>query len=551
MIPSKPIWVSKYDPGVAETLIYPSIPLHDVLKEKAQRIPERICVYYQGGEFSYSQINSLSTKMAATLIQQGIQKGDRVGLIMGNTPAFVYSFFGILRAGGIVVAINPKSKLAEIETTVEDSGINLLITERNKSAEVASLKGAWSAESIIHIPAGEGVNIPAVIQQISQNDEFDQRIFEPESMDEMSCQFPAVNPDDAAIFQYSGGTTGTPKAAVGLHRNLVANIHQFAAWLTNFPSTNPGFLSVIPFYHVYGMVLGMCLPIHMGSAMVLIKDARDANGILNAIKRYHPAVFPAVPNMFSLLMNSQKFSEIEKGSLSVCISGSAPLDAHVKSLFEEKTGAIILEGYGLSEAPTATHCNPLSGENKTGSIGLPLPDVDSRIVDPETGGELACGDEPGELIIQGPQIMAGYFNQGEETKKTLRDGWLFTGDIARMDEDGYFYIIGRKKELIKVSGFQVWPAEVEKVIKSHPAVRDAVVAGIPDQKTGERPKAWIILQEGCKVSRKELGDHCRKSLSDYKVPKEYQFVEEFPRSHVGKILRRELIRLDNQKKHPG
>jgi long-chain acyl-CoA synthetase len=352
----------------------------------------------------------------------------------------------------------------------------------------------------------------------------------------------SVGPDDPAVFQYSGGTTGTPKCAVGLHRNLVANVHQFSHWLVN---TEPGVETVlvaIPMYHVYGMVLGMNLAVKMGARMVLISNPRDMDGLLQAIETYKATIFPGVPNIYAAINHYPPVLEgqYDLSSIKACISGSTTLPLKVKQEFEALTNGHLVEGYGLSEAPTATHCNPILGENREGSIGLPLPNVDCKIADLETGEKELPVGEAGELAIRGPQVMAGYYLNPEETALTLRDGWLFTGDVARMDADGYFYLVDRKKDVIKVGGFQVWPNEIEAVILRHPKVREVAVAGVLDEDGAEVAKAWIVLQEGRHVTAEEIINFCDEYLTRYKIPKYIEFREALPRTTVGKVLRRVL-----------
>ncbi len=540
-------WLKHYDDGVSPHIPYPNITLPAILKSAALSYPFRDCIIHKNEKISFLDLERLSSQLAVSLKEWGVQKGDRVGIIMENTPGFVKSFFSILKAGGVVVAINPNYKNPEIEYIVEDSDIKVLIVDITQEMLLHSLRQIESVKLILKedekLKRYDNFSIYSKIQNYE--------VKEPMPFKSEFAELPIIFPDDPAVFQYSGGTTGTPKAAVGLHHNLVANVYQFSEWLKSIDKTSLKFLSVIPFYHVYGMVLAMCLPIKMGATMLTLENMRSMEEIIDTISHHKPDVFPCVPSLFRAMMKSPLIREIQKGDLRICISGSAPLEVDILNLFEVKTGAKILEGYGLSEAPTATHCNPLEGQRKPGSIGLPLPDVESIIVDMEEGKtDLPFGVE-GELIIRGPQVMREYYNRESETRITLREGWLFTGDIARMDEEGYTYITGRKKDLIKVSGFQVWPLEIETVMRRYPGVVDVVVAGIYDEKTGERPKAWIIPGEEFLLDSLKLQRFCKKFLADYKVPKEFEVVRDFPRSNIGKVLRRELIRLDLEKKHPG
>jgi long-chain acyl-CoA synthetase len=361
----------------------------------------------------------------------------------------------------------------------------------------------------------------------------------------------SVTAQDVAILQYSGGTTGIPKGAVALHRSLVANSFMFRQWLVGLEPGRETALLAIPLYHVYGMVVGMSVSMLLGAAMVLIPDPRNLPDLLANIDRYQASFFPGVPTLYALINQNTdvRAGKYKLRSIRACISGSAPLLREVRERFEALTGAQLMEGYGLSEAPTATHCNPMFGEKRSGSIGLPLPDVDCQIVSLEDGQTFLPPGEIGELLVRSPQVMTGYHNRPEETQEALRGGWLHTGDIARMDADGYFYIVDRKKELIKVSGFQVWPREIEEIIASHPAVFESSVAGISDPIRGEAPKAWVVLRPGAQASAEEIQTWCEENLIYYKVPVEVVFREALPRTMVGKVLRRELVREHNESKN--
>ena len=355
----------------------------------------------------------------------------------------------------------------------------------------------------------------------------------------------SVGPDDVALFQYSGGTTGVSKGAVALHRNLVANALQIRSWLVNGEDGREVLLMAIPLFHVYGMVAGMCVSVQMGATMIMIPNPRDLKDVLSSIDIYQATLFPGVPTLYNAIINNPGVlaGEYKLRSIKACLSGSAPLLRETKERFEELTGGKLFEGFGLSEAPTATHCNPLLGENRTGSIGLPLPDVVARIISVEDEVTEMPQGQSGELVIQGPQVMRGYHNMPTETENVLRDGWLHTGDIAYMDQDGYFFIVDRKKELIKPGGYQVWPREVEEVIIEHPKVMEVGVAGVPDTYRGETVKAWVVLKAGETASEEEIQEWCRQRLAKYKVPTFVEFRSELPKTQmVGKLLRRELVR---------
>jgi long-chain acyl-CoA synthetase len=530
-ITNKP-WLAHYDQGVPPGIDIPDISLVDLLEEAVEAYGNAACLTYAGRSMTYKQVSDQVRQIAAFFLEQGLKKGERVGIFLPNTPEFVISYYGILKAGGVVMALNPSYRTPELRAQAVDSDIQFLILPGFSYETVKPIQNETSIRRMIVV--GERP-IDLAPDDITWT----------QIMGEFTADAPiavSVGPDDPAVFQYSGGTTGTPKCAVGLHRNLVANVHQFSHWLVN---TEPGVETVlvaIPMYHVYGMVLGMNLAVKMGARMVLISNPRDMDGLLQAIETYKATIFPGVPNIYAAINHYPPVLEgqYDLSSIKACISGSTTLPLKVKQEFEALTNGHLVEGYGLSEAPTATHCNPILGENREGSIGLPLPNVDCKIADLETGEKELPVGEAGELAIRGPQVMAGYYLNPEETALTLRDGWLFTGDVARMDADGYFYLVDRKKDVIKVGGFQVWPNEIEAVILRHPKVREVAVAGVLDEDGAEVAKAWIVLQEGRHVTAEEIINFCDEYLTRYKIPKYIEFREALPRTTVGKVLRRVL-----------
>lgn len=529
-------WLKYYDPGVPGTIEIPDISLVEMFARSVKAFGESICILQDGEAWTYAEVDSASNRIAAFLLQAGLQKGDRVGIFLPNTAAFVVAYYGILKAGGVVMALNPQYTPTEVQGLAQDSGIRFLFLPAEAYEKVRAVRADTALEKLIVIGDGSG---PL---------EGDDLLWDAVMAAHADAPVTSVTvaPEDPAVFQYSGGTTGTPKCAVGLHRNLVANVYQFRQWLVNTEEGQETVLVAIPCYHVYGMVLGMHLAIRLGARMVLISDARDLDGLLAAIETYQATVFPGVPNLYAAINHYPKVlaGEYDLSSVKACISGSATLPMKVKREFEALTHGHLVEGYGLSEAPTATHCNPVLGENREGSIGLPLPGVDCRIVDLETGTRTLPVGEAGELIIHGPQVMLGYHQKPEETELTLRDGWLFTGDVARMDGDGYFYLVDRKKDVIKVGGFQVWPNEIEAVIRQYPKVREVAVAGILDEEGAEFAKAWVVLNPGEEATAGEIQAFCGNVLTHYKIPKAVDFVDSLPKTGVGKVLRRVLVALD-------
>ena len=534
-------WLMHYDVGVPAELDLPDITLIDLLNQSVSLFGESTCIISGGEGHTYRQLRDLSDQIAQHLVSQGIRKGDRVGLLLPNIPAFVIGYFGILKAGAVVMALNPAFHIAEITSILAESEARIVILPENLYRDIKPLQKKLKIESFIVVNlaearvAGDDISWEDLFRQIAGRGAVQVK----------------VRGDDPAVFQYSGGTTGSPKCAIGLHRNLVANVFQFHHWLINTEMGKETILVAIPLYHVYGMVLGMILTIKMGARMVLIPNPGDLDHLLDSVERYQASIFPGVPNLYAAINRYPPVleSKFNLSSIKACISGSATLPLKVKREFEALTGGHLVEGYGLSEAPTATHCNPILGENREGSIGLPLPNVDCKIVDLEHGETEVAVGEAGELIIKGPQVMFGYYHQPKETELVLRDGWLFTGDVVRMDQDGFFYIVDRKKDVIKVGGFQVWPNEIEAIIFKHPKVREVAVAGVLDDEGTEAAKAWVVLHEDEVCTAEEIRSFCEGQLTRYKVPKLIEFRKSLPRTRVGKVLRRTLAAEHQSKKN--
>jgi long-chain acyl-CoA synthetase len=553
-------WHDYYDEGIPTSLEYPEVPIFHFLEQSAKKYPHKACTIFKGAEISYQEMSRITDELAAALADLGVRKGDRVGILIPNTPQFVMAYFAVLKAGGVVVATNPQYSGREIVHQANDSGMELMILMSNYYELVKRIQEETNIKQIICTNIKE--TLPSLLRilftlakekkggfrvQLRDND-----IWLMDLLEKFQGQSPPeveIGPEDTAIFQYSGGTTGIPKAAIGLHRNLVANTVQMLYWIRSAIKGQEVVMMAIPLYHVYGMVAGMNYGLGVGASLVMVPDPRDLNDLLGNMQKHKTTIFPAVPALYNAINNNPDViaGKYDLSAIKACISGSAPLLRETKETFEELTGGVVFEGYGLSETPTATHCNPNFGENRTGSIGLPFPDVDAKIIDlDDEVTELSAG-EIGELIIKAPQVFKGYHNMPTETRNALRDGWLYTGDIARMDEDGYFYIVDRKKELIKPGGFQVWPREVEEVLQDHPAIQDVGVAGIPDPKRGETVKAWLVLKEGQSLDQDKLKEWCLDKMARYKIPTEIEIRDELPKTHVGKLLRRELVRDHKEK----
>jgi long-chain acyl-CoA synthetase len=561
------IWTSKYDPGVPASLEpYPAIPLQAFLEQAAQRFPNQKAIIFQPSHqgfatsaLTWKQVDDLANHLAAALIDRGVKKGDRVALFMPNIPQFVITYYAILKAGGVVVATNPLYSPREIEHQLNDAGAEVVIVMSLFYKTLKSVQPKTKLKKVIVTSIKDYMGpiiklLFSLTKEKKGGHKLDALAAGDEWWNDVLAKYAAaprpmvdVAPDDVALFQYTGGTTGLAKGAVALHRNLVANTLQCRAWFVNVKDGQDTTLAAIPLFHVYGMVVAMSLSVQAAATMVLVPNARDIPNVLAAIDRHQPSLFPGVPTLYNAINNHPDLAKYNVKSIRACISGSAPLMPETKLRFEQNTGGKLMEGFGLSEAPTATHCNPLNGENRTGSIGLPMPDVDCRIVSLDDGSTDVAQGEVGELAIRGPQVMKGYWNMTTETQNAIRDGWLFTGDIARMDKDGYFYIVDRKKDMVIAGGFNIYPTNIERVLKEIPQILDIAAAGVPDPYRGETIKVWIVVKPGMTLTEAEVLDFAKKNLAKFEVPTAIEFRNELPKTMVGKVLRRALVEEEKKK----
>ncbi|MEI7987493.1 MAG: long-chain fatty acid--CoA ligase [Chloroflexota bacterium] len=548
-------WLKKYDRGVPAHIDYPDLTVFGLLESVAKQLPDAPCTIFKGALITYKQMDQITDCLAAGLAELGVKKGDRVGLYMPNIPQFIMAFYAASKIGAVVVCFNSLYTAREVEYQAKDSGIEVMILSSNFYKLVKQIQSKTDIRTIVvtnlkeTLPPAVKILFTLFVEkkgghrvELASGDVWMKDLFarhKPEDRPNV-----VVTPDDFAILQYSGGTTGVPKGAIGLHRNMVANAYQLRTWMADAENGKEVFLMAIPLFHVYGLIAGMMFALCTSSVMVMVPNPRDIKDLLKNLQKYRATVFPGVPTLFNAINHHPdvRSGKVNLRTLKACICGSAPLMRETKEDFEKYSGVRLMEGYGLSETPTATHCNPELGEHRVGSIGLPLPDVECRIVDLDDGvTDLPVGSI-GELLLKAPQVFHGYHNMPTETANALRDGWLYTGDIARMDEDGFFYIVDRKKELIKPGGYQVWPREVEEVISAHPKVREVGVAGVPDPYRGETVKAWIVSEENETLTIEEIVTWCKDRMAKYKVPTEIEFRSELPKTTVGKVLRRELVR---------
>jgi long-chain acyl-CoA synthetase len=522
---------SLYPNTIASHFEIPNVTLNNILKERAVQYSDKIALTFYDKEITYKELASLVETFASTLQKRGVKKGDRVAIMLPNCPQYVIAYYGILRAGAIVTQVNPMLVERELTHILQDSGSETIIIYDAVYPRLKAVQDDTQIKDVIV------VSLQSTQISYAPDLTFDEFL----SLGDGQVQSVTIEPEhDIAVLQYTGGTTGRSKGVMLTHRNLVANVMQCAEFYKEtIKYGQERYLTVIPLFHVFAMTSGMNLSIYIGANNILLPRF-DLQEVLNTIRDKQPTFFPGVPTMYVAITNYPGVEQYGINSIRVCNSGSAPMAVELMHEFERKTGAIVLEGYGLSEASPVTHCNPPFAQRKPGTVGIGLPMTEYKVVDVATGTKEVKPGELGELIIRGPQVMKGYWNMPEETAVTLRDGWLYTGDIATVDEEGYVSIVDRKKDMIIASGYNIYPREIEEVLYEHPAVREAVVIGVPDVYRGETVKAILVLKEGKTVSEEDILDYCRKNLAAYKVPRMIEFRQELPKTNVGKILRRVL-----------
>jgi len=551
----KRAWLRVYDPGVPTEVEIPDAPLHALLSTSAARVPDRTAIRFFGRSVSYRELDEAVNRFANALIGLGVGKGDRVALFMPNCPQMVIAYYGGLRAGAVVVPCSPLYVESELEHQLADAEASVIVCLSALFGRVQAVRA--SLPSLRHVLVtnikeyfpgrlrllftiakerkdGHRVRLP----HDGQTSAFSKVLADAATTDPGI----AVSADDLALLQYTGGTTGVAKGAMLTHRNLVANTLQVRAWFTNLadPDGNDVVLGVLPLFHIYAMTTVMNFSIAGGGTMVL-QPRFVLEDVLKAVDREKPQIFPGVPSMYMALNNAPNLARYNLRSLKGAISGAAALPREVQTRFEELTGAKLVEGYGLTEASPVTHCSPLEGERRPGSIGVPLPSTEAAIFDQDTGTQRLEPGEIGELAVRGPQVMQGYWRRPDESAQVLRNGWLLTGDVACVDADGYFSIVDRKKDMIITGGMNVYPRDVEEPLYAHPKIQEAVAVGIPDEHWGEAVKVYIVLKDGQSVSEQEILDYCHVRMARYKVPKYVEFRQELPKTLVGKFLRRKLL----------
>lgn len=550
-MPLEKPWLRHYPQEIDPTYDYPRHNVAQFLIDAAREYPKRPALEFMGKRLSYEQLLEECCRFANALVRLGIGSKDRVAIMLPNCPQTVIAYYGTLMAGCIAVLTNPLYKERELAIQLTDSGAAAIVTldvlyPRVRAVQARTqLKHAIVTSIKDYLPFPKNVLFSLKMKKnvqaagVKYNDHV--HAFVP-LLKSVPTKFTCVEVDgenDLALLQYTGGTTSTPKGVMLTHRNLVANTMQSAAWFYKVKRGEEIFLGALPFFHVFGMtiLLNLCT---LCRGMNVLVPKFEASEMLRIIHKLRPTVFPGAPTMYISLINHPDTNRYDLSSIHTCISGASSLPLEVQEKFEAMTGCVLIEGYGLTEASPITHANLLWGMRKNGSIGIPFPDTEAKIVDSYTGEELPQG-EVGELIVRGPQVMKGYWNRPEETVTSLRDGWLYTGDLGRQDEDGFFSIVDRKKDLIIAGGFNIYPREVEEVLYEHPSVKEAVVVGVPDSYRGETVKAYIVTRAGTQVTEDELNVWCRERMASFKVPRQYEFRSELPKTIAGKVLRRMLL----------
>lgn len=545
-------WLAHYPPEVPKTLDYPSMPVQEYLTHAYEEFPDKTAIHFMGKDVAYKELYESSMKFANYLQGLGIEKGDRVSVMLPNCPQAVISFYGVLYAGGVVVMTNPLYTEREIAYQMNDSGAKAIVSLDILFPRISKVVKDTKLENVIitgikdYLPFPKNKLYPIIqkrqtglsvkVEHRGVNHLFTE-ILKTASQEVRKTDFDFN--EDLALLQYTGGTTGSPKGVMLTHKNLISNATMCDAWLYKCKKGEETVLGIIPLFHVYGMTTVLILSVMQGNRMVLLPKF-DAETALKTINKQKPTLFPGAPTLYIGLMNHPDIGKYDLSSIEACLSGSAPLPVDVQEKFEKITGGKLVEGYGLTETSPVTHSNLIWGEREKGSIGFPYPDTDCKIFLPGTTEEVPAG-EIGEIAISGPQVMKGYWNRPDDTAATIVNGWLLTGDLGYMDKEGHFFIVDRKKDMIIAGGFNIYPREIEEVLYEHEAVQECVVAGIPDPYRGETVKAYIVLKEGYTVSEEEFNKYCREHLAAFKVPRVYEFRKELPKTAVGKILRRSLV----------
>ncbi len=546
-------WLTSYSQGTPHTIPVPRQPVHRFLESAANWLPKNKAIVFYNVTMTYQQLNNRVNQFARALHGLGVKPTDRVMIVLPNSPQFIVSYYAILKVGGVIVLPNPDAKPEGIIEQIARTEAKILITLRSYATLAEAVKQNTSLENVIFADIREIIEESAYKNQLTTGATVDYQQTKRiglamtrliDETDETPLNID-VKPSDLAVIVFTSGTTDEPKGVCLSHANLVANAMQTRHWVPDITYGEETFLSVIPFVHSYGMTAAMNIPITLGATMILL-PVFELNQVLENIKKYKPTLFPGVPSMYTAINHAKNVRSYGLSSIKACISGAAPLPIEVQEEFEKLTRGRLVEGYGLTECSPVTHSNPLYGVRKIGSIGIPLPNTDARIVDLSTGETLPPGNI-GELVIKGPQVMHDYWGEDSSTdpESTLKEGWLYTGDVAIMDPDGYFKIISRKRDTIMTGDYSVYPRDVEEVLYEHNKVLEVAVVGVEAATAGQKVKAFVVPRPGTTLSKDELITLCERRLEEYEVPWEIEFREELPKSFIGKVLRRLLVEEKN------
>jgi len=553
------IWLKAYEEGVPEFVDYEKICLPDILDRSARDFPEKDALIFQGYSVTYKGLKEMVDRFATCLTAFGIQQGDAVAILLPNLIPCVAAYFAILRVGGVAVMNNPLYSDGELEHQFNDSGSKVLITLDLLANRMIDLRPKTPVKQIIYTSIGDYLPFPKSLlfplvakkKNLAADVKTAPDVY---TWKECIAQYEPAPPsvdigfEDVAMYQYTGGTTGVSKGVMLTHANLSKQAQHIAAWFPKFNRGEERMLGALPFFHVFGLSTAMNFSVYMGWTDILVPKPQP-EPLLEAIRKFKPTFAPLVPTMYIGMLSHPDIKKTDMSCIKGCFSGSAPLPVEVINDFEKVTGAVIVEGFGMTETTPVTHVNPFAGGvRKVGSVGLPISDTLCRIVDLDDGVTDMPVGESGELIIKGPQVMKGYKGMPDETANTLRDGWCYTGDIATMDDEGYFYIVDRKKDMIISGGFNVYPRDIDEVFYENPKVQEACSIGIPDPKRGENIKVFVVLKAGESATEEEMIEFCKGKLATYKLPTEIEFREELPKTNVGKILRKDLRKEELEKR---
>jgi len=552
------IWLKSYTPGVPATIDFADIPLHLALTQTATRIPKNPALVFQGKTISYQELDVMVSRFASGLKSLGVGPGDRVALLLPNLVQTVVGMYGAFRLGAIAVPNNPLYTDRELEYQLRDSGCGWIICLDTLVPRMMQLRPKTEIKSIIschirdYLPFPLKQLFPLLKRKLHLDTPSQEDIYEfttlINSHQAVKANYPS-SMEETAVLIYTGGTTGVSKGVELTHRNLSSNCQQARAWCMDFDDDKEIALGCLPFFHSYGLTAAMNMSIFYGWLNVLIPKP-EALAILKAVQKYKVTFIPGVPTLFNAMINHPAIKKYSLNSVKACLSAAAPLPLETIRGFEAVTGILISEAYGLTETAPCTHAIPLGGKVKPGCIGLPIPSTDAKLVDIDNPDrEIFTFGEPGELCVKGPQVMKGYHNRPEETAAAFKDGWFLTGDIATVDEEGYFTIVDRKKDMIISGGFNIYPRDVDEVLFAHPKILEACVIGVPDRHFGESVKAYVVLKPDQSVTEKEIIDYCRERMANYKAPKSVEFIDNLPKSAIGKILRKGLVEIDRKKDH--